>query len=115
MYQLPEGLHPRFHHERCTEGDIISARIQRRAAPHKKPIVATWTREFIKQSREHDPRLQIDPRGGKTICLIENDDYVVVARGEAYCSDLDNFCYRIGRDIAFGRALKALHHARNIG
>lgn len=45
--------------------------------------------------------------GGLTACYVYNGD-TVVATGEAECSIKDAFCYRIGREIARGRALKIL-------
>lgn len=45
--------------------------------------------------------------GGLTICYIYEGDKVV-AMAEAECSTKDAFCYRIGREIAKGRALKQL-------
>lgn len=44
-------------------------------------------------------------RGGMTICYIYQDDDLV-GMGMAHCSLKDQFVYRIGRDIAKGRALK---------
>jgi hypothetical protein len=45
--------------------------------------------------------------GGLTICYVYRGDEMV-AIGEAQCSTKDQFCYRIGRMIARGRALKNL-------
>jgi len=45
--------------------------------------------------------------GGLTICYVYRGDEMV-AIGEAQCSTKDQFCYRIGRMIARGRALKEL-------
>ena len=50
-------------------------------------------------------------RGGKTVCnIIDDSDKLekVIATGVAYCSMSDNFCYRIGRRIALGRARAAV-------
>lgn len=43
-----------------------------------------------------------------TICVIEDDDRNELARGYAFCSRDDQFNKRVGREIAFGRALAAL-------
>ena len=48
------------------------------------------------------------PRGGQTECIIILPDGTEI-KGKARCSKKDNYCKRIGRDIAFGRALKALN------
>jgi len=47
-------------------------------------------------------------RGGYTICYLLGDENEVVAADVAECSPEDNFNYAIGRDIALGRARKAL-------
>lgn len=52
------------------------------------------------------------PRGGKTVCRIiddsdKQDKLVIVAIGVAVCSMSDNFSYKRGRDIAYGRASRA--------
>lgn len=51
---------------------------------------------------------QPSERGGYTLCFIYNDEGEVVATGVAECSKLDHFCYRLGREISRGRALKTL-------
>ena len=52
-------------------------------------------------------------RGGCTECFIYDDEMEkILAQGTAVCSVVDNFCYDIGRKIAFGRAMKALQ--RNV-
>lgn len=45
------------------------------------------------------------PRGGKTEVVLIKDG--VSAFGNSYCSLNDNFVYRIGREMALGRAVKA--------
>lgn len=52
------------------------------------------------------------PRGGATICQIENEDGTVGATGFALCSLSDNFCYERGRLIAENRARMALEGTR---
>lgn len=64
-------------------------------------------------------------RGGMTRCEIvvpiigidtisseKSVHYEIQAEGEARCSFSDNFCYRMGRVIALGRALEALAGGR---
>jgi hypothetical protein len=48
------------------------------------------------------------PRGGYTVCDVYDSKGNCVSRGCAECSHKDSFCYKIGRDISRGRALKAL-------
>ena len=45
-------------------------------------------------------------KGGRTYCKILLSDEQFV--GWAFCSDKDNYNYKLGRDIAFGRAKKSL-------
>lgn len=46
-------------------------------------------------------------KGGQTQCVLELDDGKVIV-GIAYCSKEDNFCYKIGRKVAEGRAMEML-------
>lgn len=50
-------------------------------------------------------------RGGSTVCRVTDADSNPVSSGRALCSLQDAFCYRLGRTIAKGRAMKGLHHA----
>jgi hypothetical protein len=54
-----------------------------------------------------DRPLSAQPRGGKTTAIVTFADGGQVL-GEAMCSSKDNYCKRIGRDIALGRALASL-------
>lgn len=44
-------------------------------------------------------------KGGHTICIIVGENNKEYA-GFSVCSDKDTFNYKVGREIAFGRALK---------
>jgi hypothetical protein len=57
-------------------------------------------RRYYRNFKNFKPQV----KGGKTIFRIIADEGEFV--GIAECSDKDNYCYRIGRDIAFGRANK---------
>ena len=46
------------------------------------------------------------PRGGYTKCFIYDEDDALLGCGKADCSRKDAFCYRTGRNISRGRALK---------
>ncbi len=46
-------------------------------------------------------------KGGKTYCKILTEDEQFV--GFAYCSDKDNYCYKIGRELAFERAKQQMY------
>ncbi len=50
----------------------------------------------------------IEPRGGKTVVQVFNDEGVLLNDAEARCSRLDNYNKKLGRLIAEGRALKGL-------
>ncbi len=58
------------------------------------------TRKTRKEQRQ---RWSPFPKGGKTVCEIVLDDGRTFM-GVAHCSMADNFCYRLGRKIAYGRA-----------
>jgi len=45
-----------------------------------------------------------NPKGGKTICIAIDESGNEIFRTEAICSMSDNFCYKTGVKIAFGRA-----------
>ena len=75
-----------------------------------QPIGQGWTPERLEsfssayhRSGKDKSDWQPHGRGGITYCQLVEDGEVV-AQGVAYCSPKDNFCYRVGRDIARGRA-----------
>ena len=51
-------------------------------------------------------------KGGAVLCQIKQNGKVIT-EAEAWCSFTDNFCYKIGREIALGRAKKQLEKRRN--
>ena len=56
------------------------------------------------------PKFKPAERGGLTTCTLIDGETATV--GHATCSEKDAFCYRIGREIAYGRALKRLEEQR---
>lgn len=49
------------------------------------------------------------PFGGQTVVeIVDSDGKELLAVGQSHCSQLDQFNYKLGRKIAFGRALKIL-------
>ena len=56
----------------------------------------------------------LSSRGGMTICYIY-EDKTLISTGRSKCSYADNFNYKIGRDIAVGRAEKELVRAQAKG
>ena len=88
--QIPEGYKVKYEH--------------RRRSYDKAGLFGPggeMDRGFIKRQG-----LLIHSKGGKTIAHIYDVNDKLVATGIAECSNNDNFNYRIGRDIALGRALK---------
>ena len=56
-----------------------------------------------------DGSLLVNPHGGLTWAALYLDGELLGA-GMAQCCERDNFCYRIGRAIAAGRAWKEYHN-----
>lgn len=60
----------------------------------------------------NDNHIEPEPHGGRTLCIIwvqgdkPEDDQMFA--GEAICGKKETYSYKIGRDIAFGRAVKKL-------
>jgi hypothetical protein len=52
---------------------------------------------------------ELQPRGGITVADIFDSKGHLLVSASANCSTQDNYCKRIGRDIAVGRALKELY------
>jgi len=45
-------------------------------------------------------------KGGAVYCIVEDEFIKLIT--VAYCSMSDNFCYKIGKDIAYNRAMNQL-------
>jgi hypothetical protein len=56
--------------------------------------------------------LVVEPTGGWTHAVILDAEHNAVATGVADCHRRENYCKRLGRTIALGRALKALDDER---
>lgn len=67
--------------------------------------------EFVHPYDMRQNRLQPLPTGGFTLARVNLPDGEQIV-GVAECSQRDNFCKKIGRDIALGRALKQLEKAQ---
>ena len=74
-----------------------------------KPQLPDGTKVKFHHTRlcENDIPFLFTPRGGQTECIVTFPDGTE-DRGQARCSKRDNYSKRIGRDIALGRALKAV-------
>ncbi len=58
--------------------------------------------------------IYISPKGGKTRCFLYLGGGINIV-GQATCSMSDNFCYKTGREIAYGRAMKKLREMERNG
>jgi hypothetical protein len=88
---LPRGYTVRYHHER-------------------NQVVRPDTR------MDQTDRVEIDPKGGKTVCTVYGPEGLIVCKGVAVCHPKE--CYRkdLGRRVALGRAIKAFEcHLPNLG
>ena len=47
-------------------------------------------------------------KGGKVELKVIDDQGQVIIHTKAYCSFQDNFCYKLGKQIALGRAMKKI-------
>jgi hypothetical protein len=63
---------------------------------------------------KNDPGFSPSCRGGITLVSVLDGDGKTVAEASANCSLKDNFSYRIGREIAFGRLMKATHNFQTL-
>lgn len=72
---------------------------------HRRILAGTKYTTTISKKGAHAVGVTVEPRGGRTAVTIWKGDGLV-ARGEALCSQRDNFCRRRGLEIALGRALK---------
>lgn len=61
-----------------------------------------WT--LLRRHEWKERGIQPCPRGGWTKAVVKFEDGTT-AIGTAECSQKDNYCRKIGRDIALGRAL----------
>lgn len=64
-------------------------------------------RVFVDHDRTHvfNHNGETPPKGGRTVVKILKDDEVV-AEGTSFCSELDNYNRKIGRNISLGRAMR---------
>lgn len=95
---LPEGVKIEYAHYRVPRN--------RGSAKGEPPFFSLY-----RYYRDKD-KMKPNEKGGKTICYIRDPNGNNIAVGEATCSMSDNFCYRIGREIALGRALKKLENGK---
>lgn len=96
--QIPEGTKVKFSHGRLIESDWGEWH-------RKKDGWGRWDPEHTTDGYRTHTSQEISPYGGRTTCGITFADGSVVY-GVAECSRRDNYCKKIGRDIALGRALK---------
>lgn len=88
----------KFEHYRVPEN---TSYMQKKGAPNYMALAAYSRGDgFV---NDHLSEVKPYPRGGLTICTVEKGG--VGGTGDATCSMSDSFCYRVGRAIAFGRAI----------
>ena len=108
-------MEAKYRHRRLSEGSyqsvVTDLHVSKFLNGHIKPGITPELLELLSfayhRSGEDKSNWQPHGRGGITYCQLVEDGEVV-AQGVAYCSPKDNFCYRVGRDIARGRAEKQL-------
>ena len=100
---LPDGVVAKFEYYRVVDAQDY---YPEKGAPRKSSLERYFRSDGFHYCKGFPPRA----RGGKTICYLYKDcgNEGPVGASAAVCSMSDNFCYRTGRDIALGRALKAL-------
>jgi len=68
--------------------------------------------KYLKLYERGSKSMIVSSRGGRTdatIMLFDEEDTIVKKfTASSYCSLSDNFCYKIGREIAMGRARKQM-------
>ena len=96
---LPEGVTAKFEYYRVP--DIGRYNKIKKGVP---PALAKYSRKC--KDWRYTP-VRPYTRGGVVYCNIFAKDRLI-STGDSICSMSDNFCYRVGREIALGRALKAL-------
>lgn len=73
--------------------------------------------QYLRPHRRGSKDMIVYAKGGKTEVVItlfdEDGDPVKKFTAVSYCSLQDNFCYKIGREIALGRARKQMEYWLN--
>ena len=64
--------------------------------------------ETLISGKDGSVKWLVSPKGGVTKAIIVDDEDHVLAEGIARCSMADNFCRKIGRAKAIGRAIQKL-------
>jgi hypothetical protein len=95
-FELPEGYKVRYHHDAAPEPTFFLRRIPDATFATERHFGSVSGTAMWIAFRRRTRALIIDPDGD------------VVAEGKAICRPDEPFCRRIGRDVARGRALKAL-------
>lgn len=119
---VPNNLKPVFAHWRVIYSDISNNGIPQDGPPPQNLLVrysrrdgfvfSSWGNEKVDRavSRERG-KVNIRPHhnGGATLCqLYDEETGELVSRGQSVCSLSDPFNYKLGRQIALGRALANL-------
>ena len=71
--------------------------------------VKVWhERNYIEKETFGGMQCEFDPHGGMTEVEVYDFDAQQSYVGQAWCSDRDNYCRKLGVRIALGRALKKM-------
>ena len=99
---MESDYYVQFIYYRIPNGRIIPSK----GKPSEKSLVS-YARGygFVNMSKSCKP----NSKGGGVDCfVIRKEDEKILAEGQSNCSYADNFCYKLGREIALGRAKKQL-------
>lgn len=112
---LPDGCKVRYQHERIPRlvEDMCRVMGTRRKGPPRESYLFPYSPRYGFFNVDADTL--ISPRskepshhGGRTVAIVYDRNDEVIATGVATCSMSDRFNYKIGRQIALGRALSKL-------
>lgn len=82
--------------------DLVGSMLNSTGMPPEKYLL-----RYCRNEKDENSRFSPYPKGGATRVILVLDDGTEV-KGFALCSMADNFSYKIGRNIALGRANRQL-------
>ncbi|MHC4748338.1 MAG: hypothetical protein ACYTFW_00555 [Planctomycetota bacterium] len=103
----------RFTHYRCPNLKERDYAYDKRGEPKEMDLIP-YSRK-LGWMIDKDTRFEYPapmPRGGMTVCEVLDADGNLIVEGRAICSLADNFNYRLGREIALGRAVMQLEEGQ---
>lgn len=102
------AVKPRYSHFRVPR--LNTVKNLRRGSPNEKYLIPYsrgdgWVAKSSGMGGNTWDNIRPLERGGKTLCEMVDEDGKVIVSGVSVCSFSDHFNYRMGRRIAFGRAM----------